>query len=246
MADVYQGAPLRVRDDLAAAHQRAWERLARPGTWWSGAERVAIAAETRHAPACALCQRRKAALSPEAVAGEHDRLGALPAAIVEIVHRVRTDPARLTRRWSEHLQREVGAERYVETVGIVATVVAIDTFGRGIGAAPRPLPAPVDGAPSRRRPIGAKPGEAWVPWLAPEDIGPEEAELYPPARRSPANIYKAMSLVPAEVRGFFDLVEAQYLPGAVMRDFGREYRAITHAQIELLAARVSTLNQCLY
>jgi AhpD family alkylhydroperoxidase len=32
----------------------------------------------------------------------------------------------------------------------------------------------------------------------------------------------------------------------VMRDFSREYRAISHAQIELLAARVSALNRCLY
>jgi hypothetical protein len=30
-----------------------------------------------------------------------------------------------------------------------------------------------------------------------------------------------------------------------MRDFSREYRAISHAQIEL-AARVSALNRCLY
>ena len=55
-----------------------------------------------------------------------------------------------------------------------------------------------------------------------------------------------MSLVPAEVRSFFDLVTHQYLPGEVMRDFSREYRAISHAQIELLAARVSALNRCLY
>ena len=31
-----------------------------------------------------------------------------------------------------------------------------------------------------------------------------------------------------------------------MRDFGREYRAITHAQIELLAGRISAINQCVY
>jgi hypothetical protein len=31
-----------------------------------------------------------------------------------------------------------------------------------------------------------------------------------------------------------------------MRDFGREYRAIGHAQIEMLAARVAVRNQCVY
>jgi hypothetical protein len=72
-----------------------------------------------------------------------------------------------------------------------------------------------------------------------------ETGLYP-TDRPPANIMMAMSLVPEEARSFFDLVTHQYLPGAVMRDFSREYRAISHAQIELLAARVSALNRCLY
>ena len=33
---------LPIREDLAAAHARAWELIARPGTWWDGAARVAI------------------------------------------------------------------------------------------------------------------------------------------------------------------------------------------------------------
>jgi hypothetical protein len=55
-----------------------------------------------------------------------------------------------------------------------------------------------------------------------------------------------MSLVPAEVKGFFDLVTAQYLAPEMMRDFGNEFRAINHAQIELVAGRVSAINQCVY
>ena len=72
-----------------------------------------------------------------------------------------------------------------------------------------------------------------------------ETDLYPSGRPA-ANIMKAMSLVPDEVKSFFDLVSHQYQGPLQMRDFSREYRAITHAQIELLAARVSALNQCLY
>jgi hypothetical protein len=171
----------------------------------------------------------------------------LPTPAIEAIHRIRTDPARLTRRWlADVLAEALSVERYVELVGVIACTVAVDTFSRGLGRAPLPLPAPLDGVPTRRRPPGAKLGEAWVPWLAPEDArGGADADLYP-FDRPAANIYKAMSLVPDAVRGFFDLVETQYLPGAVMRDFTREYRAITHAQIELLAARVSALNQCLY
>jgi hypothetical protein len=44
MSELYASAPIAVRDDLAAAHTRAWARIGRPGTWWDGAQRVAIAA----------------------------------------------------------------------------------------------------------------------------------------------------------------------------------------------------------
>src|SRR5436190_1216490 len=32
-----------VREDLAEAHRLAWEHLAGPGTWWTGAQRVELA-----------------------------------------------------------------------------------------------------------------------------------------------------------------------------------------------------------
>jgi hypothetical protein len=239
-------AALAIREDLTAAQARAWARIGRPGTWWDGAARVAIAAEARHALSCALCRRRKAALSPATIAGAHDSLGALPESVVEVVHRLRTDPGRLGERWFRSvLSSGLSEEQYVEIVSLVAHVVAIDTMGRGLGLDPLPLPPPEPGMPSRDRPAGARPGGAWVSWLEPADLGAAEAGLYPTDRPA-ANIMKAMSLVPDEVKSFFDLVSHQYLPPMAMRDFSREYRAISHAQIELLAARVSALNQCLY
>lgn len=242
----YETAPLPVRADLAAVHRRVLDHIARPGTWLDGPRRVAIAAETRHAEMCHLCARRKQALSPAAVKGAHDSLGALPLVLVETVHRVRNDPGRLTRSWLDGLVRAgLVIEEYVETVSVIAHTVALDTFAHGLGLPLLPLPAPVVGSPARVRPAGARLGEAWVPWLEPEDLSDAEAWLYP-VGAPPANIRKAMSLVPAEVRSFFELCECQYLPGAGMRDFGREFRAITHAQIELLAARVSALNRCRY
>jgi hypothetical protein len=235
-----------VREDMALAHQRAWQRVGRPGTWWDAEQRVAIAAETRNAVKCPLCRRRRAALSPYTIQGTHQSLMALPEIVVEVIHRVCTDSGRLSRSWLQSLvDGGLSVDRYVETVGVVAQVMAIDGFARGIGAPPAPLPTPIAGAPSRRRPRGAKRGGAWVPWIEPEDLGDDEAGLYPGGSGA-ANIRKAMSLVPAEVRGFFELVETQYLPAAAMRDFSREYRAISHPQIELLAARVSALNRCVY
>ena len=103
--------------------------------------------------------------------------------------------------------------------------------------------------PSRHRPAGAKQGDAWVPWLSSEDRTEREINEGLYAGGGPpfvAYIRRALSLVPVEAVGFFDLVENQYLPGREMRNFSEEYRAITHSQIELIAGRMSALNQCFY
>ena len=246
MSKLYASAPIAIRDDLAAAHTRAWRRIGRPGTWWDGAQRVAIAAETRQAPSCPLCLRREEAPSPAAIEGKHDSLGALPEIVVELVHRVRTDPGRLSEPWFRGvIAAGLSDEQYVETVSVVAHVIAIDTMARSLGLDTLPLPEPKPGLPSHCRPAGVKPGGGWVAWLEPGNLTEQETGIYP-AGRAAANIMKAMSLVPDEVKSFFDVVSHQYQGPLQMRDFSREYRAISHAQIELLAVRVSALNQCLY
>ena len=64
--------------------------------------------------------------------------------------------------------------------------------------------------------------------------------------RGTAHIHLALSLVPNSAIHFWDVLETMYQTSAMMRDFGHDYRAISHAQIELVAARVAALNQCLY
>ena len=187
------------------------------------------------------------------VAGEHDSLGVLGQPTVEQIHRIVTDPARLTRGWFDSLIASgISDAEYVESVGVIATVVSIDTFCRAIGAPPHPLPVAIAGQPHRRRPRTAhQRGEAWVAMIHPKDLEgaldtPEERQLAAYWAGTLANIRRALSLVPEEAYAWFQLVEAQYLPGKWMRDFSREFRAITHAQIELIAGRVSVLNQCFY
>ena len=242
---MYDDVALFIRTDLVDAHRRAWQRLAEPGTWHSSKIRVAIAAEVRNARGCELCTQRKAALSPYTTVGDHDHLGGLPDPIVEVVHRIVTDPARLTRRWFEAVtDAGLSDADYVEVVGVVAQVIALDTFAHALGIAARSLPDACAGEPSRQRPHGVKDNGSWVPTIVPGDHGPDEADLFDGIGRS--NIWSALSAVPHEMRGFFDVMNTQYLPGPAMRDFDTEYRAITHPQIELLASRVSAINQCFY
>lgn len=238
-----------IRPGLLAAHERAWGRLGRPGTWWRGRERVAIAAAARAALSCRHCQARKLALSAAMVSGAHDGpQGGLPEAVVDLVHRLRTDADRFgPSLFGRYVPGAMSEGHYVELVGIVASVTAIDTFDAILGRPLRPLPEPVAGEPSRHRPKGAADDRAYVPMVAPDAVdmrNEDEAAMY--AGRSAAYIHRALSLVPAEVVNFFDLDDEMYLPDRQLRDFGREYRAITHAQIELLAARMSALNRCTY
>ncbi len=236
---------LPVRPELMRALEAAWLTLATPGTWWTGAERNAIAAEVRQAESCALCRHRKEALSPYSVEGRHDSLDELPLEAVEAIHRLAMDAGRITETWVRHLaEGPLDEELYVEIVSVVAITTALDTFDRALGRSRRPLPMPVTGAPSRHRPAGAKRGLAWVSTLAPGDVGPGDPNPFPV--HGDKNIHLALSLVPQEVFNFFDLDVELYLRDEQIRDFSREYRAISHRQIELIAARASALNRCYY
>jgi hypothetical protein len=234
-----------IRDGLDRERARAWERLASRGTWWTGKERLAIAAEVRNAHACGLCRRRKDALSPYTVDGAHDSLGQHAPALVEIVHRVATDAGRLTRSWLyAMLGKDVSEEQYVEAVGVIAVITALDSFDLALGLPQRELPAPHPGSPTRLRPAGARRDIAWVSTVEPENLGPEDPDPY--KVHGTKNIHRALSLVPQEVINFFDLDVELYLKDHEIRDFTREYRALSHVQMELLAGRVSALNGCYY
>ena len=232
-----------LREDLHASHEQILDHLRRPGSWLRGAERLAVAAESRSAAQCGLCRERKAALSPEHARGEHATHTGLAPALVEVAHRVRTDPGRVTRKWFDGL---LGAGldegRYVEAVGIVALVAGIDAMCHALGIEVLALPEPVDGAPSGHRPDGLSEGIAWVPLLTPENaIGPE-ADLYGGVPMVP-NIMRALSLVPDHVRVLRGWLASHYTLDLLDLTVGR---AIDRAQMELVAARVSAINECFY
>lgn len=246
------GEMLAIRPGLAAAIEEAWQRLARPGTWWTGAERLAIADEVRRARTCALCRRRKSALSPYAPGvgtmydrAGHDHAGRLPLDAVEAVHRLATDAGRITESWIRGCaDGPLGEERYVEIVTLVAIVSGLDTLERALGRPLQALPPAVAGAPSRHRPRGARRDLAAVTTLAPETVEAGDPNPFP--LHGDKNIHRAASLVPQGVIDFFDLDVELYLRDHEIRDFAHEHRAITHRQIELIAARASVLNRCHY
>jgi hypothetical protein len=242
----YRGAPVPIRDDFAAAHNRYWERLAKPGAWFSGAERVAMAGEIRQAWDCRLCARRKEALSPAHVTGAHDSTGRLPDVVVEVIHRVVTDPGRLTRAWFDGvLAQGLSEAQYVEIIGTIVAVFSIDEFCRVVGIDLNPLPEPEAGEATRYRPASAARGDAWVSMIPADENTGAEADLWGGGRVG--NVIRAMSLVPDEVRTLNDLGAAHYVAHHRFLEFGASPGgALSREQMEVIAARVSALNGCFY
>ena len=242
----YSAAPYAVRDDIGREHRAFWQRLAKPGSWWTGKERIAIARTSRRAWDCRLCAARKAALSPNTVQGEHDDDGELSPVSVDAVHRIVTDQSRITRRYVEdNVTAGLSKPAYVELIGVVVAVVSIDEFHRALGLEPEPLPVPQPSEVSRYQPAMLREDIGFVPTVPPEGAIGNEADLWPPMRA--ANVVRALSLVPDALRDWRSLASAQYLSFAGMRNFVQDdARHLTRMQMELVAARVSAVNECFY
>ncbi|MDH3603804.1 MAG: hypothetical protein OEU26_29700 [Candidatus Tectomicrobia bacterium] len=118
-----------MRDDRTATHLAAWRHVCSPGAHFTAVARIDMIREARGARTCRLCDARQAALSPYAVPGEHDTATSLTAPITDLIHRMCTDPARITKSWFDQT-RSTGLTpgEYVETVGVVAIAVIIDTL----------------------------------------------------------------------------------------------------------------------
>ena len=244
-ATSFAGSAIPVRADLVEAHERAWDAIATPGTWLTGHQRVAVAAEVRHARGCGVCAQIKAALSPESVSGRHQALGTLSAPAVELIHRLTNDSGRLSERWTQAvLARGLSDGEYVDIAGLVAMVMMMDTCVRALGLAPRALPEPKSGEPTRYRPAGARKKAAWLPLVEPEDVTEADGAMYPNPKVG--YIYRALSLVPQSVRDYWALANCHYMPGQFVYQFATSIRAISRPQVEILAARTSALHLCAY
>ena len=243
----YSDSPYSIRADIPAAHRSYWRKLARPGSWWTGAERVEIARASRAALDCALCRERKEALSPYGGQGSHDGDTDLPERAIDAVHRVVTDQNRITRRYVDDNATSGALSKgaYVEMVGIVVAMVSIDEFHRALGLELEPLPSPEPGDITRYEPAVLSDDIGFVPTVPPEGGVGNEADLWPGGRAP--NVVRALTLVPDALRDWRELGTAQYLSFEGMANFVKDdARSINRMQVELIAGRVSAVNECFY
>ena len=237
---LYADSRYPVRSDLEAVHAKQLDQLGDPGTWGNGEQRLAVAGEIRRA-----CVEAGVQEEPEEPQPETDV--DLPQAARELIRELAVEPQGFDEASYKAARRGgLRDEEYVEVVGIVARLTAMDIFARGIGVPLRPLPTPRAGAPSCVRPAAAKKEMAWVPTVPNLPEGGEEAEkLY--GKNYHPYIFRALSLVPDEMQRHVELENIQYLPmnSILIKDY-QHHEEFSRAQAETVAGRVSAINECFY
>jgi hypothetical protein len=218
---------LDVRPDLQHAQFAFVDGLGAPGTWWTGAERVSIAKEVRRA-------REKAHLppwhTPSSINPSDNEEPVLPGAAVDAVWRLTNHPGTLTDSWYQGIVEIITPHHYVEMVGIVAGLNAIDRFADALGLERLLLPDPQPGEPSMET-VEAVVTTHWVPTA---DI-------------PGGNVLKAMSAVPTAWQTTRPIAETHYVPQEMLLgDLAWNRGTLSRPQIEFVAAVTSFGNECFY
>ena len=236
---LYADATYPVRKDVEAIHMRQFKQLGSPGTWGTGEQRLAIINEARQAGYKA------------GVLEKPDKPGATPdveisAVARRVVNRLAITPEDMDQAfYNQAIEDGLSDSEYVEIVGLVARFTCFDIFARGVGIPLRPLPSPQPGSPSLKRPSTAVLEKSWVPTIPNFPEGGEIAKaLFGPWQ---PYIMRGLSLVPDEFSAHYDLEEIQYMPSAHFLEFDYQHHdGLTRPQVEIVAARVSALNECFY
>ncbi len=224
---------MNVRDDLSGAHRLAWDHIARPGSWWTAAQRVELA----HTAIGAI--RDVEPLPPwasvSAVEGRVSIGHVAPAVAHDAAYRIARHAGTITEDLYHKVSGELGPLPYVELVSIVTTVAAVTHFCRNIGIDLPALPDPRPGDPTGEVPDEVvQPQYNWVPVQAPADQLPAVVQAY--------------SAVPGEFVNLWRMSDAQYMPASQMFDpnWSRRDGGLSRPQTELVAARVAQLRECFY
>lgn len=241
--NLYADSKHPVRTAISEAHLNTLASFTSPGRWFSAEQRAQIVNEARNARVAAGLQE---------AATELETATSLPKAVSELAQRVAVSTKDLTADFYEDtLDSGLSDCEYVETVGVVARSLSLDIFCRGIGVPSRALTAitSTDTAPSRIRPPTATYEKAWADTVPGGAAGGEDAVyIYGTDKPEAAPfIYRSLSLVPEEARGLIELGAAQYLDIAEFMNLDFSFvPEITRAEVEVVAGRVSAINQCFY
>ena len=217
----YQTSGFQVPEPLKRTHQDSWESIANPGSFWSGKQRVQIAEQSR----CARSQRSELPFNRSYPDSE------LSKEALEVTHTIAADAKKIDSDWAGDRVAAIGSGPYVEIASIVVTVTAIDAFSEALGRSHESLPSSKAGEPSGEQISNVANIGGYIPMMDPWK-GP--------------NVGRALSLVPSANALFMSNVRHMYASsGGGFADMVWN-GPLSRPQAELLAARVSSANECFY
>jgi hypothetical protein len=162
-------------------------------------------------------------------AGGQPPSGILPTPVEEATRRIAASASGIrgtdVARWE---LEGLDSFAFIEMTGIVSRLMAIDVACFGLGRELRPLPDPEEGDPTRERPDGAAITTGWAPTIG------------------PASAPSSLTAVPPEAEAMFDVHGVLYATMEQMFEMQLEREGLSRPQIELVAARTSSLNDCFY
>ena len=240
----HEASDLEVRADLTTAHAYVWEKLAAPGTWWNGAERLAIAEVVRAALDDA------DPIPPWESASSMGRIPTDPVIGTELqdaVYRLARHAGTLTEDWYLTMRDATGVtpQQWVEVIEVAMSVASVLRFAQLAGLERPEFPAALNGEPSRQDQPSKPAKHHWVPVVHLEDMTPELAPFYE-GLPAVAPVIRALSSVPAAMDTLATLSSAQYIPTREMVDLNWSRGTLSRRQIEFVAGRLSALRECFY
>lgn len=232
-----------IRPDLTEAMGLAWDRLGKPGSGFTAAQRLAVANIVRSALA------DENPLPPwvkpstvDARASHPDLAPHLADAIYRLTLHART----LTEEWYADVlsMAELTPQQWVEAIEVVVVVVSIDSFALAAGLPNAAFPEATPGAATgSAQEANAKPARHhWVPVVHLED---DDQGFYGGAPTVPP-VVRALSSVPSSRSTHRALISSMYMDGQDMANMDWSRGTLDRRQIELLAARLSSLRECFY
>ena len=240
----HESTDLQIRSDLTAAHAQVWEKLAAPGTWWSGSERLAVAEVVRSALS------DTDPVPPWDSASKSGRLpndSVINSELQDAVYRLALHAGTLTEQWYQKMRDATGVtpQQWVEIIEVTIIVTSVLRFAQLAGVDQPEFPEPLEGHPTRQTQPSKPSNHHWVPVVHLEDSTPELAPFYDglPAL---APVIRALSSVPSAMHTLFTLGDAQYIPMREMVDLNWTRGTLSRRQIELVAGRLSAHRECFY
>ena len=136
-------------------------------------------------------------------------------------------------KWAKEAIALIGEGKYSELVSLVVNIVPVDIFCLLLGRPVVSLPVPKNGKPTKSVPEGLSDGGAFLPWHTENWVGP--------------NVARALSFVPKDNALRMKLVESMYA-GAdkFISMIWDDNEPLSRSQVEIIAARTSSINECFY